>query len=104
MDQATADIYCKGLGGRLAFFRSDYEFFQYSLLKPFRAMEWAGIKKYGYRWKNLDGSTPFLNWYPGEPNNHGGREACVDIVAVSGSFQMNDENCARRLQFTCRFN
>ncbi|CAG5105139.1 Oidioi.mRNA.OKI2018_I69.chr1.g1869.t1.cds [Oikopleura dioica] len=37
MDWETADTYCKGKGGRLAFFNTEFEYNQYIRLKPFRS-------------------------------------------------------------------
>ena len=104
MDQPSAEIYCKGVGGRLAYFETEYEYMQYMRIKPFRN-EWIGMKKYGSTWRNLDGSRPILNWARGEPNNRNAREGC-GMIWAQDFFQMNDTPCtgAYSLPFTCRLN
>jgi len=50
--------------------------------------------KLKYRW--IDG-TPFNNaaadWYPGEPNNSGGNEDCLEIMSDSFNYKWNDNVC-----------
>ncbi|XP_013881141.1 ladderlectin [Austrofundulus limnaeus] len=55
-------------------------------------------------WTWIDG-TPFTftNWGPGEPNNAGGNEHCMDIN-LRGQDYVNDENCDTKSAFICAKN
>ncbi|XP_013873418.1 galactose-specific lectin nattectin [Austrofundulus limnaeus] len=52
-------------------------------------------------WTWIDG-TPFdfTDWGPGEPNNAGGNERCMDIN-LRGQDYVNDENCDTKNPFIC---
>ncbi|RVE65935.1 hypothetical protein OJAV_G00121150 [Oryzias javanicus] len=68
--------------------------------------KWIGLKhnptEGGYSW--TDG-TPLshTNWGPGEPNNHEGREECVEMVSsTNGTFSWwNDLNCDAHQDWIC---
>ncbi|XP_013873419.1 ladderlectin [Austrofundulus limnaeus] len=52
-------------------------------------------------WTWVDGTLfTFTNWGPGEPNNAGGNEHCMDIN-VRGQDYVNDENCDTMNAFIC---
>lgn len=56
----------------------------------------------GYTWSD---GTPLshTNWGPGEPNNHDGREDCVEMVTnANGSYSSwNDLNCDAHQDWIC---
>ncbi|TRY84221.1 hypothetical protein DNTS_026642 [Danionella cerebrum] len=66
---------------------------------------WIGLSlnpmEGGYHWS--DGSpVGHTNWAHGEPNNHDGRENCVELVSpVNGSSSWNDQSCSARLDWIC---
>ena len=54
------------------------------------------------RWLWVDGSRPtFTNWYPGEPNNHGGGEACVELYPQKHGLKWNDFPCSGPRRYIC---
>ncbi|XP_026880092.2 macrophage mannose receptor 1 [Electrophorus electricus] len=66
---------------------------------------WIGLSENplegGYVWS--DGSpVTHTNWGFGEPNNHGGRENCVEMVTTNnGSSYWNDVNCDAHQDWVC---
>uniref|UniRef100_A0A4W4GDL9 C-type lectin domain-containing protein n=1 Tax=Electrophorus electricus TaxID=8005 RepID=A0A4W4GDL9_ELEEL len=65
---------------------------------------WTGLNDLtvsGYVWS--DGSpVTHTNWGFGEPNNHGGRENCVEMVTTNnGSSYWNDVNCDAHQDWVC---
>ncbi|TNM92320.1 hypothetical protein fugu_019332 [Takifugu bimaculatus] len=68
--------------------------------------KWIGLKSNptegGYTWSD---GTPLshTNWGPGEPNNHDGREDCVEMVTnANGSYSSwNDLNCDAHQDWIC---
>uniref|UniRef100_H3CQ11 C-type lectin domain-containing protein n=1 Tax=Tetraodon nigroviridis TaxID=99883 RepID=H3CQ11_TETNG len=68
--------------------------------------KWIGLRNNptdgGYTWSD---GTPLshTNWAPGEPNNHDGREDCVEMVtSANGSFSFwNDLNCDAHQDWIC---
>lgn len=68
--------------------------------------KWIGLKhnptEGGYSWS--DGSAlSHTNWGVGEPNNHDGREECVEMVSsTNGTFSWwNDLNCDAHQDWIC---
>uniref|UniRef100_A0A3Q3FSL0 C-type lectin domain-containing protein n=1 Tax=Labrus bergylta TaxID=56723 RepID=A0A3Q3FSL0_9LABR len=68
--------------------------------------KWIGLKhnptEGGYSWS--DGTAlSHTNWGPGEPNNHEGREECVEMVSTTnGTFSWwNDLNCDAHQDWIC---
>ncbi|XP_076828394.1 macrophage mannose receptor 1-like isoform X4 [Brachyhypopomus gauderio] len=52
-------------------------------------------------WVWSDGSnSTYSDWYPGEPNNQGGQENCVDLYSLQ-SYKWNDAPCYMTNQFIC---
>ncbi|KAM6975835.1 uncharacterized protein LKV04_015092 [Tautogolabrus adspersus] len=68
--------------------------------------KWIGLKhnptEGGYSWSD---GTPLshTNWGPGEPNNHEGREECVEMVSsTNGTISWwNDLNCDAHQDWIC---
>ncbi|XP_049459415.1 macrophage mannose receptor 1 [Epinephelus fuscoguttatus] len=68
--------------------------------------KWIGLKhnptEGGYSWSD---GTPLshTNWGPGEPNNHEGREECVEMVSsTNGTYSWwNDLNCDAHQDWIC---
>ncbi|XP_078497493.1 lectin-like [Lissotriton helveticus] len=66
---------------------------------------WVGgsdcYKDRSFMW--TDGSQwDYLNWRSGEPNNNGGREACLNFnFATEGLW--NDEHCEQKFPFLCKY-
>ena len=55
--------------------------------------------KHQSRWLN---SRPiFTNWYSGEPNNSGGREACVELYTQTRGLKWNDLECTGPRRYIC---
>ena len=112
MDSYDAQNYCKEQNAQLAFFRSESEYQQFILLRPFRD-EWIGMK-YSRKnesdpasaaWWNSDGSSPFLNWKEGQPDNDGDNERCATVMRKEWShLEMHDKPCTNNYYFTCRKN
>uniref|UniRef100_A0A8C7Q4F0 C-type lectin domain-containing protein n=1 Tax=Oncorhynchus mykiss TaxID=8022 RepID=A0A8C7Q4F0_ONCMY len=91
-DDARAD--CVGRGSHLASFHTQEEL-------SFITGEW--LTKYGgYHWSD---ATPVshTNWGHGEPNNHEGREDCVEMVSNTNgtSSWWNDLNCDAHQDWIC---
>ncbi|XP_066502466.1 lymphocyte antigen 75, partial [Hoplias malabaricus] len=67
--------------------------------------QWIGLSKNplegDYTWS--DGSAlSHTNWGPGEPNDHGGRENCVEMLTTqNGTSFWNDLNCDAHLDWVC---
>ncbi|EDS31090.1 salivary C-type lectin [Culex quinquefasciatus] len=43
----------------------------------------------------------YLNWYPGQPDNHGGIEYCIEVYHESAN-RWNDNDCNVRQRFVCQ--
>ncbi|XP_037401968.1 macrophage mannose receptor 1-like [Pygocentrus nattereri] len=67
--------------------------------------QWIGLSKNplegDYSWS--DGSSlSHSNWGPGEPNDHSGRENCVEMVTTqNGTSFWNDINCEAHQDWVC---
>ncbi|XP_035999349.1 lactose-binding lectin l-2 isoform X2 [Fundulus heteroclitus] len=60
---------------------------------------WYEAEKGAWLWS--DGSPfTFSGWSPGEPNNSGGKENCMQINLRGRKF-VNDADCDIRLSFVC---
>ena len=55
--------------------------------------------KHQSRW--LDSRPIFTNWYSGEPNNSGGREACVELYTQTRGLKWNDFDCTGPRRYIC---
>ncbi|XP_069468592.1 C-type lectin mannose-binding isoform-like [Ambystoma mexicanum] len=103
---ASAEMYCRGRirGGRLASVHSSRDNARVSLLLRGRAPRaWLGglHLHQGKIFIWSDGSTyNFQNWAPGEPNNSGGQEFCIEMYANG---QWNDLACQHKQSFICEY-
>uniref|UniRef100_A0A4W5RQJ0 C-type lectin domain-containing protein n=1 Tax=Hucho hucho TaxID=62062 RepID=A0A4W5RQJ0_9TELE len=87
-----SESYCASQQGHLASFHTQEE------LSFITSDKWIGLKHNptdgGYHWSD---ATPVshTNWGHGEPNNHEGREDCVEMVSNTNgtSSWWNDLNC-----------
>uniref|UniRef100_A0A3B3S381 C-type lectin domain-containing protein n=1 Tax=Paramormyrops kingsleyae TaxID=1676925 RepID=A0A3B3S381_9TELE len=75
-----------------------------SLKEQITSDMWIGLNDLeiqGYQWS--DGSfVSHTNWGYGEPNNHEGREDCVEMVTTNnGSSWWNDLNCDAHQDWIC---
>ncbi|XP_037650482.1 lactose-binding lectin l-2-like [Sebastes umbrosus] len=108
MNWADAELYCVSEGANLVSIRSlDEETFVKSLIKNFDPAErptWTGlsdIHKQG-AWMWSDGSAVnFTYWSPGEPNNKGGLEHCVDRN-FGDELKWNDVPCSKTYASVCK--
>ncbi|XP_054631036.1 C-type lectin domain family 10 member A-like [Dunckerocampus dactyliophorus] len=106
-----AKKYCIAKGGHLASVhtKTTHDFF-YGLAEGRETWTWVGGYKEGGEWKWVDGSTfnvktygeagsKDARWAPGEPNNLGGNEGCVEIWTKGG---LNDFLCYYQQPFICQ--
>ncbi|XP_029976690.1 lactose-binding lectin l-2-like [Salarias fasciatus] len=107
MTWADAELYCLSLGANLVSIHSEEEHnFVYTLIQTFDPAEghtWIGLtdQHKESRWMWSDGSrADFLFWNPGEPNNSGGSEACVDTICGMKK-KWNDARCSLLFPFVC---
>ncbi|XP_070610687.1 C-type lectin lectoxin-Thr1-like [Erythrolamprus reginae] len=66
---------------------------------------WIGLNdpKKQRTWEWTDRSrNSHLKWNPGEPNNSGNNEDCVELWDGSGYNNWNDENCVSERPFLCQ--
>ncbi|XP_036384637.1 C-type mannose receptor 2 [Megalops cyprinoides] len=105
---ADARADCLNQGGDLLSITEPFEqgFIQAQVQQiPTGVAMWMGghdsISEGGWEWS--DGSPfRYTNWGPGEPNNHEGREDCVEMVStVNGSSWWNDLNCDAHQDWIC---
>ena len=102
---AEAEAECKeqswqGMQGHLASIHSKEENDFVARLANFQRV-WIGgtdVESEG-NWSWSDGSAmSYTGWCPGNPNNQGGAEHCMDITTC-----LNDNSCNRLLKFVCKF-
>ncbi|XP_072020400.1 macrophage mannose receptor 1-like [Amphiura filiformis] len=104
-----ARSFCVASGGDLASFHSEAEEVyirdSYDALDPDNAYGyWIGLNdravEGGYEWS--DGSpVEYTNWEPGEPNDYGGIEECVESFLNPGR-AWNDLDCNAPRHWICR--
>uniref|UniRef100_A0A8L0DLS2 C-type lectin domain-containing protein n=1 Tax=Oncorhynchus mykiss TaxID=8022 RepID=A0A8L0DLS2_ONCMY len=93
-----AESYCASQRGHLASFHTQEELKSFLSTYTKGKSKWIGLKHNptdgGYHWSD---ATPVshTNWGHGEPNNHEGREDCVEMVSNTNgtSSWWNDLNC-----------
>uniref|UniRef100_A0AAX7SPA5 C-type lectin domain-containing protein n=1 Tax=Astatotilapia calliptera TaxID=8154 RepID=A0AAX7SPA5_ASTCA len=91
-----AEAHCTREQGHLASFHTEEELS--FLIGDKGTTKWIGLRSNpiegGYSWSD---GTPLshTNWGDGEPNNHEGREDCVEMVSnANGTYSLwNDLNC-----------
>uniref|UniRef100_A0A3B4X068 Macrophage mannose receptor 1-like n=1 Tax=Seriola lalandi dorsalis TaxID=1841481 RepID=A0A3B4X068_SERLL len=106
-----AEAHCSSEQGHLASFHSqeDLSFLTGEKAcdnRPYSTTDvWTGLNDLfvpGYTWSD---GTPLshTNWGPGEPNNHEGREECVEMVSsTNGTYSSwNDLNCDAHQDWIC---
>ncbi|KAK3100720.1 hypothetical protein FSP39_024244 [Pinctada imbricata] len=55
----------------------------------------------GWEWTDPNIPFAYLNWHPGEPNEYGVGEDCMEIVP-GWSYQWNDKRCDHEQQYICK--
>lgn len=115
---SQAEARCKELGGRLltAESKEEWDFILQIVLRPtpLQTFYWIGLtdteKQGDWRW--ITGGKPaFIKWLPGEPNNFGGNEHYVAILATTDPLQhggLNDLEGPNRVHdvvvgYVCKF-
>uniref|UniRef100_A0A671V8C8 C-type lectin domain-containing protein n=1 Tax=Sparus aurata TaxID=8175 RepID=A0A671V8C8_SPAAU len=101
-----AQTACRNLGADLVSIHNQEEEDFLSLYSK-GTSKWIGLKRNptegGYSWSD---GTPVshTNWGYGEPNDHEGREECVEMVSsTNGTFSWwNDLNCDAHQDWICR--
>ncbi|XP_029941424.1 macrophage mannose receptor 1-like [Salarias fasciatus] len=101
---ARNDCFCRG-GALVSIHSQEEEEFLSTYSKG--TSKWIGLQHYptegGYSWSD---GTPLshTNWADGEPNNHEGREECVEMVSSpSGTYSWwNDLNCDAHQDWICK--
>ncbi|XP_068444207.1 C-type isolectin Sp-CL4-like [Clinocottus analis] len=61
---------------------------------------WIGIKRSGEQFQNADGTEVYDEWFPGQPDNFGGKEDCVEMNHKEWGL-LNDDNCSDENAFMC---
>ncbi len=109
MSSLSASSVCEENGGKLAFFKNQQE---YDLFKDTVAIESSELLGYSRNRENLNEwldadltSAEFLDWGVGQPDNM--EDSCAELVFPGmfdeeGVVSMNDMNCFKKRQFTCR--
>uniref|UniRef100_A0A8C6NRT6 C-type lectin domain-containing protein n=1 Tax=Nothobranchius furzeri TaxID=105023 RepID=A0A8C6NRT6_NOTFU len=107
LEWAKAETFCKRHGGHLTSIQDtdQYNFIRELIFKGAGTNQksWVGGTNAGWvhMWRWTDG-TPFTfdSWGPGEPNNQGGNEHCMDMN-LFGQDYVNDEDCSQQNSFVC---
>ncbi|XP_013888866.1 galactose-specific lectin nattectin [Austrofundulus limnaeus] len=102
---ADAEGYCNRFGAHLTSIQGpdQYRFIRRLIEKATgtNTRTWVGGTNTDGDWTWIDGSPfTFTNWGPGEPNNAGGNEHCMDIN-LNGQDYVNDENCDTKSASIC---
>ncbi|XP_037543811.1 galactose-specific lectin nattectin [Nematolebias whitei] len=106
MTWGDAEAYCTDQDGHLASFRdeAEYYFIRGLIVKDSgtNTKSWVGgTKGQDGDWTWSDGSQiTYTHWGPGEPNNMGGHENCMDMN-WNGEDYVNDEVCDQLNAFIC---
>jgi len=105
MDWKDAERYCQNLGGHLPSIHSVEENNFLKKLSPHYL--WLGGTDPGHKgvWRWTDGSPfSFTYWGRGEPNNLGGGEDCLTMMANFDRWNWNDHRCSwhQNYYFVCK--
>ncbi len=108
---------CRARGGDLAVpENSDINEKIYQVLKSRNiGTVWIGVHRHANdKFITVSGTdVSYTNWYPGEPNNGGGNEDCVQMVSIvywntkygAAAGRWNDASCtASRSNYVCELN
>ncbi|XP_023930741.1 macrophage mannose receptor 1-like [Lingula anatina] len=103
---SQAREYCIAIGGDLASFHSEDQMrnaTSISASSRYTDLYWIGLSKptksSNYVWSD-NSALDYTNWKAGEPNDHNGREQCVEIDKYGGEW--NDVNCNARRDVMCQ--
>eukprot|EP01084_Bolivina_argentea_P115536 205445_1 len=61
---------------------------------------WIGLRRPFQKWDDHTKVKEFVNWSPGEPNNFGQSEDCVEMYS-GGDGKWNDVACEAKRYFLC---
>lgn len=53
-----------------------------------------------YYWMGYDRSVNFTDWLPGQPDNYGNHENCLEILTAQ-NYKWNDNTCTTLGNFVC---
>ncbi len=101
MNFDSAESYCLSQGGNLASVQSSADNSFMQSLAGGAANTWLGATNLSlgyYTWES-GGDLSYTNWSPGEPNNDGGDEHCIEMYS-SGLW--NDVGCGSSFPFICQ--
>jgi len=126
MSVNDATRFCKSKGMRLVSIRNQQESEAVQFALSDQAEDswtfWTSGKRFGsdtdnyWKWSDEELAWParnkrgqddgrFRNWYPGEPNNHGGHEDCIQISIAhnngKSALAWNDLDCSLPLRVIC---
>lgn len=77
-----------------------------AIVDAYEATLWVGMSDVADEgtWEWVDGSSvSYTNWAPGEPNNYGNDEDCLEVgYYASGAW--NDNACSAQHPFVCAYN
>lgn len=109
LNWSEARLTCQGMTGDLATPRHLYALKAFIIEKtgkeepPLEVFVGAKYFHEEGEWRWLDGRTmDSSNWSPGEPNNNGGKEHCVDMWMKKHPM-MNDRSCSSQRRFVCQY-
>ncbi|XP_056299422.1 C-type isolectin Sp-CL4-like [Pseudoliparis swirei] len=100
-----AEEYCNTTGGAIVTFHSPTQMMRATCVtlhdNPEPELFWIGVIRSGEGFTYTDGSEfKNSNWYPGQPDNAGGQENCVEMNYKDWGL-WNDANCAEKNNFMC---
>ncbi|XP_078666728.1 uncharacterized protein LOC144908760 isoform X1 [Branchiostoma floridae x Branchiostoma belcheri] len=110
VNYTTAESECSGLGATLASINNENQhMFLSEYLNVVNPGEnhWIGLEDRATENQFMySDSTPlgkFMKWAPGEPNDQGKDEDCVEMFPNGGGyFRWNDESCCRDRHYICQ--
>jgi len=96
---------CHEMGAHLISLQNDSEFQALKAKLNVDRNYWTDVNDLSLEGEYLSHTTgvkaPFLNWYPGLPNNLGNNENCIHLWDNQKTLQMNDLPCSVLINFIC---
>ncbi|XP_060582298.1 galactose-specific lectin nattectin-like isoform X2 [Ruditapes philippinarum] len=109
----NAQMICQGFGGNLAEIENEKENrFLANKVKLLKGSYWIGgndlANEGEWKWWHSNEDFRYTDWLPGEPNNHGGKENCVDFTTVRKASHQStgwwDDQCQKSQLYICEKN